>query len=563
MNPWERDYGTQKPWEVNYDITQQQQPNPDKTTKLERLKHGANDPFEGGAQFLYNKLPTSVQQAGDSLNNYLAEKTGLFPKIEGDLNTSISEGEKAYQARRGEQAGSLDMYRLAGNVVSPANLAVAFRGMQLAKPVETALSKFVSPVAAKTAGASVGGAAGASAQSMLMPVTEGDYNTEKAKQMAVGAAVGGALPYVAKLVPHRTAEASKLIDEGVSVPIGQQLGGVYKRLEDRLQSWPVLGDAIRNSRIKSIEDFNEATWNKVLAPIGVRLPKGKSGRDAVAWVQGKIGQKYDKILPNLSLKNDAQMSSEMANLRQMVSTLPPEKASQFDKIIDYYITSRATPQGNMSGVSYKDAFSGIKSDIRAMSGSQDIWDRKLADALREVQDIYASALERQNVMYGPALKRIHLAQAMEYRPERAAASLGAEGGVFSPAQLTNATKALDYSKGKRSFAKGEALMQDWAEAGKNTLSQVIPDSGTAERVAGWGAGIGGAAYGGTMAGIPHLAEIAALYGGLSVPYLPLGRTIASGTVGLSDDLSKSLASRPAYSAPLFYPAGYGLLGPSE
>lgn len=539
------------------------EPTPDVTTEMERFTRGIYDPFEGGAQLLYNALPQSLRSAGDKLNNYIADKTGLVPRIEGDFNQSIAQGEQDYQARRGQQSDSMDWMRLGGNVASPANLFAASRGMTLAKPVEQALSKVMPQTAAKTAGASVGGAAGASAQTAMMPVTEGDYATEKAKQIGTGAAVGASLPYLSKLIPQRTAEAARLMAEGVRVPVGQQLGGVFRRMEDRLQSWPLLGDAIRNARINSIDDFNEATWNKVLEPVGLKLPKGKQGRDAVAWVQEQIGKKYDAVLPNLAFKADAQVATDMAQLRQLVSTLPPEKAVQFDKIIDYYITSRATPQGNMSGVSYKDALSGIKQDIRAMSGSNDIWDRKLADALREVQDIYASALERQNPMYAPALKRIHLAQAMEYRPERAAASLGAQDGKFTPAQLTNATKALDYSKGKRSFAKGEALMQDWAESGKNTLSQTIPDSGTAERVMAGAGGVGGAMYGGSQFGIPWLPEVAALYGGLSLPYLPVGRNIASGLVGASDDFANSLAARPGYAAPLFYPAGYSLLGGSQ
>jgi len=51
------------------------------------------------------------------------------------------------------------------------------------------------------------------------------------------------------------------------------------------------------------------------------------------------------------------------------------------------------------------------------------------------------------------------------------------------AQLQNAVKALDRSRDKAQFAGGTALMQDLSEAGKNVLSNKVPNSGTPERVA--------------------------------------------------------------------------------
>lgn len=529
----------------------------DSTTTMEGFKRGVYDPIEGLAQAAYNVLPVTVQKAGDALNNWIADKTGLVPNIPpGGLNDAIKQGESEYQARR---AGGVDLARLGGNIVSPANLMAASKGMAIAKPVESAMARIVTPYAAKLSGSMAGGASGAAAQSAMMPVTEGDYGTEKAKQIATGTAVGAALPWVAKLIPERTEAAQKLIDSGVSVSAGQQLGGMFKRIEDRLQSWPLLGDAIRSTRVKSIEDFNEATWNKVLEPIGLKLPKGIQGRDAVGWVQDRISKSYDRVLPNLGFKLDQQYLNDMATVKSMVQTMPAEKARQYDEIIRYALESRMTNQGNMNGESLKAAESALGGFIRTTGSSQDVWDHTLHGALRETQDILRSALERQNPMYAPALKRINLAQAMEYRPERAATALGASEGVFTPAQLTNAVKAMDKSKNKRAFAKGDSLMQDWAESGKSTLSQVIPDSGTAERVLGGAAGVGGAAGAGSMLSIPLLGQLAGLYGASTVPYLPGGRQFASGLIGLSGDVSKSLAKRPGVSAPLFYPLGYGLL----
>jgi hypothetical protein len=59
--------------------------------------------------------------------------------------------------------------------------------------------------------------------------------------------------------------------------------------------------------------------------------------------------------------------------------------------------------------------------------------------------------------------------------------LGAEEGIFSPAQLQSAVKAMDKSKDKGKFAKGEALMQDLSESAKTALGNKVPDSGTPYR----------------------------------------------------------------------------------
>ena len=66
--------------------------------------------------------------------------------------------------------------------------------------------------------------------------------------------------------------------------------------------------------------------------------------------------------------------------------------------------------------------------------------------------------------------------------QRAASALGGEEGVFTPAQLLNAVKAMDPSRNKGAFARGDALLQDLAEPAKTVLSQSVPDSGTAGRL---------------------------------------------------------------------------------
>jgi hypothetical protein len=104
---------------------------------------------------------------------------------------------------------------------------------------------------------------------------------------------------------------------------------------------------------------------------------------------------------------------------------------------------------------------------------------------------------RNNPAQAAELKAINTGYANFKRVQRAAAGLGAEDGIFSPAQLQSAVKAGDRSKDKSKFARGEALMQDLSEPGKAVLGNKVPDSGTPYRtLAALGLGGAGAGYAG-------------------------------------------------------------------
>src|SRR5574340_1176407 len=75
-----------------------------------KVARGMIDPIEGGAQLLYNVLPQGVQQAGDKLNNWLADKGVPLARIPeknvsslvtgrgSGLNELVKQNEAAYQA---------------------------------------------------------------------------------------------------------------------------------------------------------------------------------------------------------------------------------------------------------------------------------------------------------------------------------------------------------------------------------------------------------------------------------------------------------------------------------
>src|SRR6185503_16853035 len=68
------------------------------------------------------------------------------------------------------------------------------------------------------------------------------------------------------------------------------------------------------------------------------------------------------------------------------------------------------------------------------------------------------------------------------RIEGAAGRRGGGTGVFTPIQLDAEIQKQSGSKRSSSYLRGDALMQDLSEAGKQVLPEGIADSGTPERM---------------------------------------------------------------------------------
>ena len=91
------------------------------------IAKGLRDPIDAGAQMLTRGLTAvapGLVDAGNKLNNYIADKTGLVGRLPaGGVDQQIRDSEKAYQLARG--SNGMDWGRMAGNVLNPANLALA------------------------------------------------------------------------------------------------------------------------------------------------------------------------------------------------------------------------------------------------------------------------------------------------------------------------------------------------------------------------------------------------------------------------------------------------------
>lgn len=341
------------------------------------------------------------------------------------------------------------------------------------------------PGAATARGASlVGGATGAA-------LTPGDL-AERAKAAAFGAGGGAVGAGLSRLgarygaqAPANEAQTELLRREGVALTPGQQAGGVVKALEDKATSVPFLGDVIQQARRRGVEDFNRAAIERATLP-GMSVEG--VGQGAIQDLRQGLGQAYDELLPKLNFKPDEQFVSDLQRLREMADLLPKKagmhgkEINQFEQILDRQLIKRMTPQGNMSGETLKTAESEIGRLAAGYKADPSFDNRQLGDALSELQNVIRQNLTRTNPQYADELSAINNAYANFKRVQRAGAAIGSQEGVFTPAQLRNAVKAMDKSKDKRAFSEGTARLQDLADAGQTVLPSKVPDSGTPGRL---------------------------------------------------------------------------------
>jgi len=313
-------------------------------------------------------------------------------------------------------------------------------------------------------------------------------------------------PIASMISPKVAPEVKTLMNEGVTPTTGQILGGGFQRLEEGLSSVPLVGDFIKNAQLRAVEDLNKAAFNRALKPIGKELPKDITGREAVQFADDALGNAYQKLLPKMTVQADTTFTTGLSNLKQAVDSGAINQTTKdfFNKWIDNNVNNKFQGQGAITGETLKGIQENFRVKINELSASTLNDERVIAGALKQAQDEFRQLVTRSNPNYAKELNAINTGYANFKRVQNAASKLGAEEGIFSPAQLQNAVRAMDKSKDKARFAEGKALMQDLSESGKTVLGSKVPDSGTPYRtmaaiLASGGAGVSG--YPGIAAGL--------------------------------------------------------------
>jgi hypothetical protein len=323
-------------------------------------------------------------------------------------------------------------------------------------------------------------------------------------------------------------DVSRLMDIGVRPTLGQAAGGAINRLEQTATSIPIIGDFIKSARQRSVYQFNMGLMNDALAPLGQTLDATQPGREAIQEMAARISGAYQRAVPQAGGTLDQQATQDLAQLRTNAQMLAPGREQQFNAMLDQYVQRHIDPAtGMMTGQGFKDAESDLGKEasnyLYNRNATSD--ERVLGQQLRNAQTVLRDWLERVNPQASGDLQAANAAYAKQLRIENAAARPGAEPGVFSPAQFQAAVKS--YAP-QGQVARGTALSEPLADAGRAILGPTVPDSGTPLRHA-VQFGVGALLGEGAGLDIPLEAKIAALagVGGAGALYNPLSQRLVA------------------------------------
>ncbi len=423
------------------------------------LLMGIKDPISGGAQLLPRGLEF-VTSAGGYAPNPLSR---FFGSEAEKVSQMVSAEEQAYQKQRAAQGDTgMDIGRITGNIVSPANIVGGIRAAQGAR--------------ALGAGAGMQAAAAGAVQGAMQPVTEPTgFAEEKATQVGLGA-IGGKVGEAVSaglgkvLNPLASKAEQTMRDLGITPTPGQTLGGAFKKAEDFAQNLPLIGEQIRSAREKVLFDFNKGVINKALSKVDDKLPESVIGRDAVRYAADQVSNKYDEVLGKIKFDLDFKTTSgilDALNKANLPSAIQREEATNILNSVALNKFGGKT----LTGAEYKSIESDLAKEVSKYKNSQSAADRNVGEALQGVLNTFKTELYQQNQRYTPQLRRIDSAYGDLKLMERAAANTGAENGVFTPKQYSLAVKQSDLTRQKSAFAKGTARGQELSEAALKTIGE--------------------------------------------------------------------------------------------
>ena len=423
------------------------------------LLMGIKDPISGGAQLLPRGLEF-VTSAGGYAPNPLSR---FFGSEAEKVSQMVSAEEQAYQKQRAAQGDTgMDIGRITGNIVSPANIVGGIRAAQGAR--------------ALGAGAGMQAAAAGAVQGAMQPVTEPTgFAEEKVTQVglgAIGGKVGEAVSAgLGKVMNPLASKAEQTMrDLGITPTPGQTLGGAFKKAEDFAQNLPLIGEQIRSAREKVLFDFNKGVINKALNKVDDKLPESVIGRDAVRYAADQVSNKYDEVLGKIKFDLDFKTTSgilDALNKANLPSAIQREEATNILNSVALNKFGGKT----LTGAEYKSIESDLAKEVSKYKNSQSAADRNVGEALQGVLNTFKTELYQQNQRYTPQLRRIDSAYGDLKLMERAAANTGAENGVFTPKQYSLAVKQSDLTRQKSAFAKGTARGQELSEAALKTIGE--------------------------------------------------------------------------------------------
>lgn len=262
----------------------------------------------------------------------------------------------------------------------------------------------------------------------------------------IGGVTGGAVPAVGNVLRRTltglrpsTQEAAQMLQQGVPLTPGQVAGGAARTVEDVLARAPFSGPAVRASQTNAMGEWNRSLMDSI-RPGAQRI--SAPGPQGMRELTQQFDNAYNALLDQpLTLRNGQQVASG----RSINDAQRRMRDAAFDAL-----RNKDSEQAAYFFAERDKLLNQLPDDVLA--------------GLRQLDGMYPEFAA--------------LRQATGYMASQR------QGGVFAPAQLQMASRAVDRSAGKGATARGTAPMQPQAQAGMHVFGTGSgPPAGVLERAA--------------------------------------------------------------------------------
>ena len=376
---------------------------------------------------------------------------------------------------------------------------------------------------------------------------------------AIGAAQGGATSALASFAGQGAANAfargvapsggelNALYAAGVRPSVGQRaaametsgglrgaVGRAVSSAEQKLQSVPVLGSAIRGTREAARDEFQIGAFNEALKEVGESLPRGmRPGADPNKYAQDTFNRVYAQARSGMVMRPDADFIADIGNITAPISELGPQATAKLKAVLDNNVYNRFVG-GQISGDRYKRVISDLGKRAASFSKGSSAEDQLLASVINDLKFSIENAARRHSDPDSVALlDAADAGYAKLVRIEDAARRRGGDPGTFTPANLDAAVQNTSGGVRSREYLRGEALMQDYATQGR-ALSDTVPNSGTTDRLL---------ATAGLAGGVALSPKALALFGGLLGAYAPGGRNVVRSAIAPAGPRQRAISAQ--------------------
>lgn len=364
-----------------------------------------------------------------------------------------------------------------------------------------------------------------------------------------GSVAGNALAKTAgRVVSPSGGGMNDLYKAGVRPTLGQRVananggkglrgmaGRAVNATEEAMQSVPLVGSAIRGSRQEARDQFQVGAFNEALKEVGEQLPKGVGpGTIAQGYTQKTFDRVYAEARKGMQFVGDQDFTDEIKALADEIGSLGPQNTGRLKAILKNRVANKIDNTGQANGDAYKRMVSGLDEQIRTIG--KDPQAAELTGILTKVKAaVEASARRHSPKESAELLDAADAGYAKFVRIEEAARRRGGDAGTFSPAQFDSAVQNTSGGVRSKAYLRGDALMQDYAQAGRG-LDDKLPNSGTADRVMA-GYAVGAPAAGGAIFLSP---QVAAVLGAIGVAYAPGVRKVVKGAMAPGGPKSQAI-----------------------